>query len=203
MHPYWRGHQLYWWSDDRSIGCREYQLYRCLYCPSGNSLRPTKLYRARLLSFLLLSHAGLPLFDAVDKGTTWWGVEWKDNAPASYMPSYKWHAYSRGTLVYQVDQAVICGMNASWHVLAAQANTAYCYLVAQAVPCPSPTGKVRALTPLAVDWFRGVPSPYPPSLSCLPSLSALLPPVFALLPVPLSHCCLLFLLVVAPFCLCS
>ena len=32
-----------------------------------------------------------------------------------------------------------------------------CYLVAQAAPYPGPTGKVRALTPLAVDWFRGVP----------------------------------------------
>ena len=36
-----------------------WMLYRCLYCPSGNSLCPTKLYRARLLSFLLLSHVVL------------------------------------------------------------------------------------------------------------------------------------------------
>ena len=49
--------------------------------------------------------------------------------------------------------------------------------MAQAAPYPGPTGKVRALTPLAVDWFRGVPSPYPPLSLCPPSFSALLPPL--------------------------
>ena len=32
---------------------------------------------------------------------------------------------------------------------------------------PLPWCKVRALTPLAADWFRGVPSPYHPSLPVL------------------------------------
>ena len=42
-------------------------------------------------------------------------------------------------------------------------------------PTPIAHGKVRALTPLAADWFRGVPSPYHPSLP-LPSLSLRSPP---------------------------
>ena len=62
----------------------------------------------------------------------------------------------------------------------------YCFLL----PCgssyplpPLPTGKVRALTPLAADWFRGVPSPYHPSLPLL-----IFPPPLASL--PFTHLCL-------------
>ena len=51
---------------------------------------------------------------------------------------------------------------------------------------PLPLGKVRALTPLAADWFRGVPSPYQPSLPLL-TFSPLLPPSLSLR-LCLSHC---------------
>jgi hypothetical protein len=83
----------------------------------------------------------------------------------------------------------------------------YCFLL----PCgssyplpPLPTGKVRALTPLAADWFRGVPSPYHPSLPLLffyllspPSLSLTFACPIVLWLLPTSPPLLLH------FCLCS
>ena len=61
-----------------------------------------------------------------------------------------------------------------------------CVLLHYGSSCPLPPlpwGKARALTPLAADWFRGVPSPYHPSLLFAHSL-----PLLASLPfsVPLS-----------------
>ena len=122
----------------------------------------------------------------MDKGTNLWGVGLRNKLCPSCKLSYTWYAHPIWTLVYQAEHAFVrheCKLTLD------SISCKDCVLLRCGSSCPLPPlpgGKVRALTPLAADWFRGVPSPYHPSLPLL-TLSPLL--LLSLsLSLCLSHC---------------